>query len=249
MKRKLLILSFVLFAMSEGHSQTCQSLFSNAEKIFNGVVQDYIAFRMEAAEVFVNFIIPDKPKSAEKMDELFDKATKLQLDLYKSFGVMTGESNQTVGAVNLIIPLKKWSGTLYTERTFTILQSPFDKVVIKVKKTDGKRGMKMKACSKYSNGSPHDDKSREIDSGNETAGVEKTITFEKGMMDKTITLHLVASGALPTDKCEYTLSIEGYFDEEEMKKIDTENKKAKKENPTPKKIENGVQVKQAIKQN
>jgi hypothetical protein len=251
MKRKLLILSVALFAMTWGHAQTCQSLFANAEKIFNGLVQDYISFRMEAAEAFVNFIIPDKPKADQKLDELFDKATKLQIDLYKSFGVMTGESNQTIGAVNLIVPLKKWTGTLYTERTFVILQSPFDKVVIKVKKTDGKRGVKMKACAKYSNGSPYDDKSREIDNGNETAGVERTITFEKNMMDKTITLHLVAFGNLPTDKCEYLLTIEGHFDEEEMKKIDEQNKKTKKENPTPKKIESGAKldVKPVIKQN
>jgi hypothetical protein len=251
MKRKLLILSVVLFAMTKGHAQTCQSLFANAEKIFNGLAQDYIAFRMEAAEAFVNYIIPQKPKADQKLDELFDKATKLQLDLYKSFGVMTGESNQTVGAVKLIIPLKKWTGTLFTERTFTILQSPFDKVVIKVKKTDGKRGVKFRACAKYANGSPFDDKAREIDNGNETAGVEKMITFEKDMMDKNITLHLVAFGNLPTDKCEYVLTIEGYFDEEEMKKIDEKNKKAKKENPEPKKIESGAKldVKPAIKQN
>jgi hypothetical protein len=240
MKKHFLILMMVLFTMNRGNAQSCQSLFSGAEKIFNNLVQDYIEFRMEAAQVFVDFIIPGKPGAEAELDKLFNKATKLQTDLYRSYGIITGESNATIGAINLVIPVKKWTGTCYTERTFLILNSPYDKVVIKVKKTDGKRGLKMAACAKYSNGSLYDKIEREIDNGKETAGQERTFTFGKDMLNKNITLHLVASGALPTDKCGYTLSVETFFDENEMKDI-------AKKNPPAQKTKEKITVSQPVK--
>jgi hypothetical protein len=239
MKKLFLIGTIALFSIQQSHAQSCQSLFSKAESIFNDLAQDYIEFRMEAAEVFASYIIPGLDKKGTKLDELFDKATDLQTKLYKSYGIITGGTNAQIGAVDIIIPLKKWEGNLYTERQFTILSSPYDKVVIKIKKTDGKRGMKIVACSKYSNGSPHDRKDREIDNGKETEGVERTITFEKDMLNKAISLHLVAFGALPSDKCAYTLEIEGFFDEKEMEKIAKENK------PKDKKPTQGIEVKPA----
>jgi hypothetical protein len=224
MKKLFLISALALCAFQQSRAQSCQSLFSKAESIFNDLAQDYIEFRMEAAQVFVDYIIPGKDKKNSKLDELFDKATDMQVKLYRSYGIITGGTTAHIGGIELIVPVKKWEGACYTERQFTILSSPYDKVVIRIKKTDGKRGLKIAACSKHANGSPHDKKEREIESGKETAGVERTITFEKDMLNKNITLHLVASGALPTDKCEYTLEVEGFFDEKEMEKIAKENK-------------------------
>ena len=204
---------------------------------------------MDAAKVFVDVIIPGKQGSNKAMNDLIDDATNMQIDLYKSYGVIAGQSNATIGAVDLIVPLKKWTGDLYTERTFQIMQSPYDKIVITIKKTDGKRGVEFTACAKYSNGSPYDTKSGKIENGNETAGQVRTITFQRNMLDKNISLHLVAHGALPTDKCEYTLTVEGFFDENEMKEIaktnpaDKDNKKpqVKESNTSPAKVSSGNQ--------
>lgn len=250
MKKLFLISALALVAFQQSRAQSCQSLFSKAESIFNDLAKDYIEFRMEAAQVFAEYILPGTSKKNSKMDELFDKATDLQIKLYRSYGIIAGQSSASIGGVELIIPVKKWEGACYTERTFTILSSPYDKVVIKVKKTDGKRGLKMKACAKHSNGSVMDWKEREIESGKETAGVERTITFEKDMLNKNITLHLVASGALPTDKCEYTLEVEGFFDEKEMEKIAKENKpKDKKPSQVEVKPAMNDKVKPVVKPN
>jgi len=59
----------------------------------------------------------------------------------------------------------------------------------------------------------------------------------------------VAHGALPTDKCEYTLTVEGFFDENEMKEIaktnpaEKDNKKSqlKESNTSPAKVSSGNQ--------
>lgn len=237
MKKLFLISCLALVAFTQGRAQSCQSLFSKAESIFNDLAQDYIDFRMEAAQVFVDYIIPGKPGSEAKLDDLFDKATDLQIKLYKSYGIIAGKTSAHVGGVEIMIPTKKWEGDCYTERTFTILSSPYDKVVIKVKKTDGKRGLKMAACAKYASGETYDKKEREIDKGKETDNEERTFTFEKNMLNKNITLHLVAFGNLPTDKCSYRLEVEGFFDEEEMKKIAKENK------PKDKKPAGNIEVK------
>lgn len=227
MKRIFFLLFALLTFNTATRAQTCQSLFSGAERIFNNLSVEFIKFRMDIAQVFVEIIIPGKDNGGKAMDDAFDRATQMQIDLYKSYGILSGQSNMTIGAVDLIVPLKKWTGDLYTERTFRILNSPYDKIVIKIKKTGGKRGMKFKACAKYSNGSPYDDKSGSIDKDAE--GTERTITFAKNMVDKNISLHLVAEGGFMTDKCDYTLSIEGYFDEGEMQKLYEENNKGGKD--------------------
>ncbi len=251
MKKFFLTLLFagIFLPVISSAQPSCKSIFSGAERIFNNLSQDFIKFRMDAAQVFLDVIIPGKQGSNKAMNDLIDDATKMQIDLYKSYGVITGQSNATIGAVDLIVPLKKWTGDLYTERTFQIMQSPYDKIVITIKKTDGKRGVEFTACAKYSNGSPYDTKSGKIENGNETAGQVRTITFQRNMLDKNISLHLVAHGALPTDKCEYTLTVEGFFDENEMKEIakanpaDKDNKKpqVKESNTSPAKVSSGNQ--------
>jgi len=240
MKKLLLIIFTSILSGTSVRAKTCQSLFSGAERIFKNLAVEYIKFRMDIAEVFVDVIIPGKQGSSEAMSDAFDQATKLQIDLYKSYGILAGQSNMTIGAVDLIVPLKKWTGDLYTERTFRILNSPYDKIVITIKKTGGRRGMKFRACAKYSNGSPYDDKSGQIDK--DADGTERTITFTKNMVDKNISLHLVAEGGFITDKCDYLLTVEGSFDEGEMQEIYDEqhpggqNKnpgKGKQKNNTP----------------
>jgi hypothetical protein len=222
---KKIIITFSLFTiMLNSYAQpSCQSIFSGAANIFDNVAREYIKFRMEAAQVFIDVILPGKQGASSALDDLIESATKMQIDLYNAYGIISGQSNATVGAVNLIVPLKTWNGDLYTERTFQILNSPYDKVVIKITKTGGRRGVKFTACAKYSNGSPYDRKSGEIDNGNETDGQTRTLTFDRNMLDKNISLHLVAHGALPTDKCDYKLSVEGFFDDAEMNKIAKEN--------------------------
>jgi hypothetical protein len=115
-----------------------------AQADFNNLSQDFIKFRMDAAKVFVDVIIPGKQGSNKAMNDLIDDATNMQIDLYKSYGVIAGQSNATIGAVDLIVPLKKWTGDLYTERTFQIMQSPYDKIVITIKKQTEKRGWSLR---------------------------------------------------------------------------------------------------------
>ncbi len=223
----LIFLSAVTFNAAV-QAQSCKSLFSGAEPIFNKLAKEYIKFRMDAAKIIVPIVVPKLANAKEETDKLIDEATKMQIQLYNSYGIISGQSNMTIGAVDLIVPLKKWTGDLYTERTFTILNSPYDKIVITIKKTDGRRGVKFKACAKYSNGSPYDEKDGEIDK--DANGTERTITFAKNMVDKNISLHLVASGSTPVNKCDYTLSIEGFFDNNEMQKIYDDNDLGNKNN-------------------
>jgi hypothetical protein len=229
MKKNLFftVLLFVVYTTAFAQP-SCKSLFANAKPVFDKMAKSYIEFRQEAAKIIVPIVIPELANAQQEVNNLIDKATQMQLDLYSSYGVVAAQSNMTVGDVNLIVPLKKWDGDLYTERTFTILNSPYDKIVIKIKKIDGSRGVKFKACAKYSNGSPYDEKVGQIDKdGN---GVERTITFTKNMVDKNISLHLVAFESNPLNKCDYVLSIEGFFDNEEMQKIYDDNNFGDKKN-------------------
>lgn len=228
MKKALFIFLALVTFNATVHAQSCKSLFSGAEPIFNKVAKEYIKFRMDAAKIIVPIVLPGLANAQEETNKLIDEATKMQIQLYNSYGIISGQSNMTVGAVDLIVPLKKWTGDLYTERTFTILNSPYDKIVITIKKTDGRRGVKFKACAKYSNGSPYDEKDGEIDK--DANGAERTITFAKNMLDKNISLHLVASGSTPVNKCDYTLSVEGFFDNDEMQKIYDDNDLGNKNN-------------------
>lgn len=223
MKKIFFLVLVTLICQASVRAQSCQSIFSGAEPIFNNMAKEYIKFRMDAAKVFVPVVLPGLSGAQQEVNKLIDEATQMQLQLYTSYGVMAGEGNMSVGAVNLIVPLKKWTGDLYTERTFQILSSPYDKIVITIKKTGGRRGMKFRACAKYSNGSRYDEGERVIDKDATGNAAVRTITFPRGMVDKNISLHLVAHGALPTDKCEYTLSVEGFFDNGEMQKIYDDN--------------------------
>lgn len=120
MKKLLLIVFTLILSGTSVRAQTCQSLFSGAERIFNNLAVEYIKFRMDIAEVFVDVIIPGEQGSSEAMSDAFDRATKMQIDLYKSYGILAGQSNMTIGAVDLIVPLKKWTGN-HTEQMGFIL--------------------------------------------------------------------------------------------------------------------------------
>ena len=61
------------------------------------------------------------------------------------------------------------------------------------------------------------------------------------MVDKNISLHLVASGSTPVNKCDYTLSIEGFFDNDEMQKIYDDNDLGNKNNNKGKQNQNDKQ--------
>lgn len=215
------LLTLALLSNADLPAQSCVSIFESVRTVFNNAVHDYIDFRMDAAQVFVETIIPGKPNADSALDDVFDDATKLQHDIYNAGNVILGQGCGHVGAVNLMVPTARYAcDGLYTERTFIIVEHPYDKVTIKVKKTGGKRGIKMKACSKYSsNNSIYSTKDKEIESGKDTAGQEREFVFTNQDSDKYITLHLVASGALPTDKAEYEIKITGEFNEDEMAKL------------------------------
>jgi hypothetical protein len=200
-------------------SASCQSVTSQLVKVAGDFLNEYQQFRKTAAKVFVDTIIPGKAGSGTELDKLIDQAFDLQTNLLNSYGKLTGEGAGKIGARTLIIPAKTVKGDLVIERTFEVVPSPFDTVVITIEKTDGKAGADITACAKYANGSHYDQKERVLDKGNDAIGQTKKITFEN-MAEKLITIHLVKNG-FPTDTCSYTISIEGEFDKAEMQKVNS----------------------------
>jgi hypothetical protein len=203
---------------------SCQSITSGLLKVAGDFLDKYQDLRKEAAKAFVDFIIPKEPGSEKELDKLIDKAIDLQTDLFKAYGVVAGEGDGKVGPRHLIVPTKKVTGNLkFTERTFIVAPSIFDTVTVTIKKTDGKAGAEIACCAKYITGEIYDEKRKEIDKGKETIGNSKEFKFT-GMVDKLLTIHLVHEG-FPTDAFEYTVELEGAFDEENMAKEGKDKKK------------------------
>lgn len=196
---------------------SCQSLASGLLKVAGNFLDEYQEFRKEAAKVIVDIAVPGKSSTA--LNNLIDDAIDLQTKLYKSYGVVVGEGKGKIGPRHLIIPTKKVTGNVLTERTFVVAPSVFDTVTVTVKKTGGKAGVDIAACAKYSNGSHFDEKRKSIEKGEDSTGDSVTFKFTD-MAEKLLTIHLVQTG-LVSNKCEYYVSIEGEFDENELKKLDT----------------------------
>lgn len=203
---------------------SCQSVTSKLVNVAGDFLERYQEFRKDAAKVFVDKIIPDFVGSEKELYKLIDSAIDLQTDLLKTYGKITNDSSWEIGARELLIPTKKAVGTLYaTERTFTVAPSPFDKVTVTIKKTDGKAGAEIAVCAKYPTGEQFNKKEREIDNGKDTIGKEVKFVLTD-MAEKFTTIHLVHKG-FPTDKFAYTVELEGEFSEEAMKELDKKNRK------------------------
>lgn len=197
---------------------SCQSLTSQLIKVSGDFLKKYQDFRTKAAQVYVSTIIPGKGDTQKALNGLIEDAFSLQNDLLNAYGKLTGEGSGKIGARDLLIPTKKVTGSLIaTERTFIIAPSPFDKVIVTIKKTDGKAGADICACAKHGTGEYFDKKERAIDKGKETIGRDVTMVLEN-MVDKITTLHLVHTG-FPTDKFEYTVSVEGEFSASAMQSL------------------------------
>lgn len=194
---------------------SCQSLTSQLIKVTGDFVKDYQEFRKTAAKIFVDTIIPGKSGSEEELDKLIDQAFDLQTDLLNTYGKLTGDGK--IGARDLLIPTKNVTGDLVIERTFIVAPSPYDKVTITIKKTDGKAGADIAACAKYTTGQLYDKKVKSLNKGKDAKGESATFTFTN-MDNKLLTIHLVKTG-FPTDTCNYSVSITGEFDKNEMIKI------------------------------
>ncbi len=221
MKKFLVLLTTICVFMSViSKAQTCQSAFSTIAGIFDDSVDDIIDFEKEVAE----FILESKTGGASDAvdaEEVLDAAADLQKELWKNIKDNWGTACGSVGPIYLQVPTKKLDcNGLYTERTIRIIGAPYDKVKITVKKTGGRRGINMKACSFYTDsGSVYDTKTRSIDTGKSSSGETRTFTFYN-QSDKYISLHLVASGAIVTNKAEYEVKVEGFIDEETIEEID-----------------------------
>lgn len=201
---------------------SCQSLTSQLVKVVGNFVEEYQEFRKDAAKVIVDAVVPGQ--SSQALNNLIDGAIDLQTSLFKAYGVAVGEGKGKIGARHLIIPTKKVTGNLLTERTFIVAPSPFDKVTITIKKTGGKAGADIAACAKYADGKQHyDEKIKSIDKGKNSTGDSVTFKFT-GMADKLLTIHLVQTGVI-TNKCQYSLSIEGEFDNATLQALNSGGKK------------------------
>lgn len=199
---------------------SCQSVTSTLINVAGDFLVKYQDFRKEAAKVFVDVILPGTGASEEELGKLIDGAIDLQTDLLKSYGKITGEGSGKIGARDLIIPTKKVTGTLIaTERTFIVAPSPFDKVIVTIKKTDGKAGADICVCAKYAtaNQEQYNKKEKSIAKGNESEGDEVRFVLAN-MAEKITTIHLVHKG-FALDKFEYTVKVEGEFSEEKMKEL------------------------------
>lgn len=196
---------------------SCQSLTSGLLKVAGNFLDKYQDLRKEAAKVFVESIIPGEPGYEKKLDNLIDKAIDLQTDFFKAAGIVAGEGDGKPGPRHLIIPTKKVTGKLVlTERTFIVAPSIFDNVTVTIKKTGGKGGADTACCAKYSTGEIYDEKRRSFDKGEDSVGNDRQFKFT-GMVDKILTIHLVYDGAI-TNAFQYTVSLEGEFDKENMEK-------------------------------
>jgi hypothetical protein len=197
---------------------SCQSLTSQLIKVSGDFLKKYQDFRADAAKVFVNTIIPGKEGSGKELDKLIDAAFQLQTDLMNAYDKVSGEGSWKIGARHILIPTKKVTGSLIaTERTFIIPESPFDKVIVTIKKTDGKAGADIAVCAKYSSGEDFNKKEKSIEKGDDTIGEEARFVLAD-MDGKITTIHLVHTGLL-TNKFAYTVEVEGEFNEAEMEKI------------------------------
>lgn len=193
---------------------SCQSLTSQFVKVIGNFIHDYQEFRKTAAKVFVEDIIPGKAGAESALRNLIDQAIDLQTKLLNSYGVVAGQGKGKIGPRYQIIPTKKVTGDLLIERTFVCTPSLFDKVIVTVKKTGGKAGADIAVCAKYSNGSIFNEKRKSIDKGKDTQGTSARFVLAD-MAEKVLTIHLVQTG-FPTDTCDYDLTIEGEFNENEM---------------------------------
>ena len=197
---------------------SCQSVTSKLIQVAGGFLDQYQEFRKQAAKIYVNTIIPAEPDAEKELNKLIDAAFDLQTNLLKSYGKISNDSSWEIGARELLIPTKKVSGSLIaTERTFTVAPSPFDKVIVTIRKTDGKAGAEIAVCAKYNTGEPFNKKEKEIGKGKDTIGEEARFVLAD-MAEKFTTIHLVHKG-FPTDIFNYTVEIEGAFSEEKMKDL------------------------------
>lgn len=201
---------------------SCQSLTSQFVKVIGGFVNDYQELRETAASIMVDTIIPGSPGAEEDLNRLIDQAIDLETKLLTSYGVVVGQGKGKIGPRYLIIPTKKVTGDLLTERTFAVAPSPFDKVTITVKKTGGKAGADIAACAKYADGEHYDEKSKSIPKGKDSKGDTVKFVFTN-MAEKVLTIHLVQTG-FPTDTCNYCISMEGEFDHKEMENLASQRK-------------------------
>ena len=204
---------------------SCQSLTSQLIKVSGDFLNKYQDFRRDAAKIFVNTIIPGKSGSEKELDKLIDAAFELQKDVLNAYGKLTGEGSGKIGARDLLIPTKKVTGTLYaTERTFFAAPSPFDKVIVTIRKTDGKAGADICVCAKYTSGEQFNKKEKSIEKGKDTDGDEARFVLAN-MEEKLTSIHLVHTG-FPTDKFEYTVEVEGEFSKAAMEELEKKNNAA-----------------------
>lgn len=201
---------------------SCQSLTSQLVNVIGNYLDDYQEFRKKAAKAILA-TAPGSPDVNKALSGLVDEAVDLQTRLFKSYGVVVGQGKGKVGARHLIIPTKKVTGDLKIERTFIVAPSVFDKVIVTIKKTGGKGGADIAVCAKYPNGSHFNEKRKSLDKGKDAKGDSKRFVFAD-MVEKTLTIHLVKTG-FPTDTCDYTVSLEGEFNEEDLRNSGTGRKK------------------------
>jgi|AntRauTorcE11897_2_1112592.scaffolds.fasta_scaffold02305_4 hypothetical protein len=193
----------------------CSGITSGFIKVAGDFVDDYQEFRKEAAKIIVDIVIPDLAGSKEALDKLIDSAIDLQTKLFKSYGVAVGEGKGKIGPRCLIIPTKKVTGSLKTEREFHFALCPFDKVTVTIKKTDGKGGADIAACVKYPSGEHFNEKRKSISKGKDSKGESVKFVFAD-MAEKVLTLRLVQTGFV-TDVCHYSVSAEGEFNNDAMR--------------------------------
>lgn len=201
----------ILFGLSmQAHAESkCVSLFSRIADQFNKVVPTYIDIRMEAGELLLGTVLEDAD-----VEELTDKMKQAQIDAYKAIGEIVGDKN-TPGAVNLVVPYHKYTGSSFVERTFTVSNNSFDRVKVKVKKTGGKNGAEIVVCKYTTDGNFIKTKNANIDKGKDTSGQERVIEFKGMKNDKYLTIHIINKG-FASDKFDYKLTVTGEFDTEKL---------------------------------
>ena len=216
----LLYLAFVISSYSthtlNPMKPSDQRLTFQLVQTVKSFAQEYRAFRKEAARVITDTVIPSD--SDDALNSVVERAIDLQTRLFESYGVKAGEEKGKFGVRYLMIPTQRVTGNLLTERTFILAPSPFDKVTIVVKKTDGKAGADITACARYlQNNTRYDEKYKSFAIGEDSTEDSVMFVFT-GAADKVITLHLLQTGRV-INRFEYAITIEGELDHAAMRAI------------------------------
>lgn len=200
----IVLCSVFTAANAQNGNASCQSLLSSLETAFTDTWREYNDLREEAAAVLFG----------EKIGNVAALSLEFQENIYDRAHVVAGNGSSSVGPRYMYVETgaNRATGSLVTDRTFICPPSGFDKVWVKITKTDGKAGADIAACLKNDKGEMVNKKVKSI-SKNSADGKSIEFTFF-GAEDKFLSVHLVKTIGL--NSFEYEVKVTGEMNKEKL---------------------------------